>query len=229
MSVPPTTPLKKSHLGQGTWPPWPLVPPAVPCGSPRGLGHVFLAPQRHWGAAGTMCPPRCWHWDGLSDANLASQRASRGLKTSLNTPPGHCGPAVGTRAPAPCHSAWLLALPCRADAEMLVAPPGPRAPPRMNPAPGRLRTQPGCNSGPQTCYRARSCLPGVFSAVLCRGVSDPVCTAVPGPCGGGWKTVPRGSGCQHPLLAMGHVLPCRTQLSPPRGDTGGWLPLQFLQ
>lgn len=55
LSVPPTTPLKKSHLGQGTWPPWPLVPPAVPCGSPRGLGHVFLAPQRHWGAAGTMC------------------------------------------------------------------------------------------------------------------------------------------------------------------------------
>lgn len=189
------------------------------------------------GAAGTRQQGPCAHpGAGIgTGSQMPSQRALGGLKNiprGLKTPPGHCVPTVGTRAPSPCHSAWPLALPCGADAEMLAAPPGPpapRSPPRVHPALGGLRTQPGRDPGPQACRHARRCLPGVFSPALCRGVSDPVCTAVPGPCGGGWKTVPCGSECQHPLLAPGHVLPRRTQLSPPRGDTGAWLPPQFLQ
>lgn len=62
------------------WPPWLSVPPAVLCGSPAGLGHVF--PGR--GAlevTGSMCSTQ--HWGGLLDATWQSRKAPEGLRTSL--------------------------------------------------------------------------------------------------------------------------------------------------
>lgn len=47
--------LREGHpqLGHGLWPPWLPVPPAVPRGSPPGLGHLFPAP---WGTGGHRDP-----------------------------------------------------------------------------------------------------------------------------------------------------------------------------
>lgn len=138
----------------------------------------------------------------------------------------------GHPAALPGHSPFSagLMLRCR---QLPADPRHPVAPRECNQSRGGRRHGPAVTQGPKPAVPVPAspvCFPRSAGAMR-RGVSDPVCTAVPapGPLRGRLENGVARKRVSAPLLAPGRFLPRSTQLPPPRGDAGVWLPPRLLQ
>lgn len=191
--------------------------PLCPLWQALGLGQIFAVPQKCWGLQGPICPNSHPHAGIGMDSQMPLENLKKTpFRDGSEHPQGTAALRWAQEHPEPA------LLPSRSPLsaglrQLLLDPQPPAAPHGVQPAPERTEFP----AGPQP-HRAVPACPACFP----RGVSDPVCTAVPapGPCVGGWKMMLRGGEHQRPCSHQDASSQEPPSCHLPGEDTGGLLP-----